>query len=176
MRTKVVKRKGKWKQFIPVYLMMLPGLLYLFINNYMPMAGLVVAFKQVNFSTGIWKSPWVGLKNFEFLFTTDEAAVITRNTILYNLAFIVIGIVLGIFLAILITEVANKTLKKLYQSAILVPFLMSIVIVSYIVYAFLGAEHGLINISVLPMLGKEPVSWYTRPQYCPFFLVFVYTR
>lgn len=84
----------------------------------------------------------MGLKNFEFLFTTDEAAVITRNTILYNLAFIVIGIVLGIFLAILITEVADKTLKKLYQSAILVPFLMSIVIVSYIVYAFLGAEHG----------------------------------
>ena len=175
MRTKVVKRKGKWKQFIPVYLMMLPGLLYLFINNYMPMAGLVVAFKQVNFSTGIWKSPWVGLKNFEFLFTTDEAAVITRNTILYNLAFIVIGIVLGIFLAILITEVANKTLKKLYQSAILVPFLMSIVIVSYIVYAFLGAEHGLINNSVLTMLGKEPVSWYTRPQYWPFILVFVHT-
>ena len=101
--------------------------------------------------------------------------MITRNTILYNLAFIVIGIVLGIFLAILITEVANKTLKKLYQSAILVPFLMSIVIVSYIVYAFLGAEHGLINNSVLPMLGKEPVSWYTRPQYWPFILVFVHT-
>lgn len=155
--------------------MMLPGLLYLFINNYMPMAGLVVAFKQVNFSTGIWKSPWAGLKNFEFLFTTDEAMVITRNTILYNLAFIVIGIVLGIFLAVLITEVANKTLKKLYQSAVLVPFLMSIVIVSYIVYAFLGAEHGLLNNSVLPLLGKEPVSWYTQPQYWPFILVFVHT-
>ena len=155
--------------------MMLPGLLYLFINNYMPMAGLVVAFKQVNFSTGIWKSPWAGLKNFEFLFTTDEAMVITRNTILYNLAFIVIGIVLGIFLAVLITEVANKTLKKLYQSAVLVPFLMSIVIVSYIVYAFLGAEHGLLNNSVLPLLGKEPFSWYTQPQYWPFILVFVHT-
>ena len=153
MQTKVIKRKGKGKQFLPVYLMMLPGLLYLFINNYMPMAGLVVAFKQVNFSAGIWKSPWAGLKNFEFLFTTDEAMVITRNTILYNLAFIVNGIVLGIFLAVLITEVANKTLKKLYQSAVLVPFLMSIVIVSYIVYAFLGAEHGLLNNSVLPLLG-----------------------
>ena len=175
MQTKVIKRKGRWKKFLPVYLMMLPGLLYLFINNYMPMAGLVVAFKQVNFSTGIWKSPWVGLKNFEFLFTTDEATVITRNTILYNLAFIVIGIVLGIFLAILITEVADKTLKKLYQSAILVPFLMSIVIVSYIVYAFLGAEHGLVNNSILPLLGKEPVSWYTQPKYWPFILVFVHT-
>ena len=175
MQTKVIKRKGKGKQFLPVYLMMLPGLLYLFINNYMPMAGLVVAFKQVNFSAGIWKSPWAGLKNFEFLFTTDEAMVITRNTILYNLAFIVIGIVLGIFLAVLITEVANKTLKKLYQSAVLVPFLMSIVIVSYIVYAFLGAEHGLLNNSVLPLLGKAPVSWYTQPQYWPFILVFVHT-
>ena len=175
MQTKVIKRKGKGKQFLPVYLMMLPGLLYLFINKYMPMAGLVVAFKQVNFSTGIWKSPWAGLKNFEFLFTTDEAMVITRNTILYNLAFIVIGIVLGIFLAVLITEVANKTLKKLYQSAVLVPFLMSIVIVSYIVYAFLGAEHGLLNNSVLPLLGKEPFSWYTQPQYWPFILVFVHT-
>ena len=175
MQPKVLTRKGKGKQFLPVYLMMLPGLLYLFINNYMPMAGLVVAFKQVNFSAGIWKSPWAGLKNFEFLFTTDEAMVITRNTILYNLAFIVIGIVLGIFLAVLITEVANKTLKKLYQSAVLVPFLMSIVIVSYIVYAFLGAEHGLLNNSVLPLLGKEPVSWYTQPQYWPFILVFVHT-
>ena len=175
MQTKVIKRKGKGKQFLPVYLMMLPWLLYLFIYNYMHMAGLVVAFKKFYFSTGIWKSPWAGLKNFEFLFTTDEAMVITRNTILYNLAFIVIGIVLGIFLAVLITEVANKTLKKLYQSAVLVPFLMSIVIVSYIVYAFLGAEHGLLNNSVLPLLGKEPFSWYTQPQYWPFILVFVHT-
>lgn len=163
------------KKYIPVYLMMLPGLLYLFINNYMPMAGLVVAFKQVNFSTGIWKSPWIGLKNFEFLFTTDEAVLITRNTIFYNLAFIVIGIILGIFLAILITEVANEKLKKMYQSAILMPFLMSIVIVSYIVYAFLGAEHGLVNNSILPALGSEPVSWYTEPEYWPWILIFVHT-
>lgn len=160
---------------MPVYLMMFPGLVYLFINNYMPMAGLVVAFKQVNFSTGIWKSPWVGFKNFEFLFTTEEAALITRNTILYNLAFIVIGIVFGIFLAILITEVANEKLRKMYQSAILMPFLMSIVIVSYIVYAFFGAEHGLLNNSVLPVFGAEPVSWYTEPRYWPFILMVVHT-
>lgn len=173
MQTKL--KKKKWKEFMPVYLMMLPGLAYLFINNYMPMAGLVVAFKQVNFSTGIWQSPWVGLKNFEFLFTTEEAALITRNTLLYNLAFIVIGILFGIFLAILITEVANEKLKKMYQSAVLMPFLMSIVIVSYLVYAFLGAEHGLINNSVLPLFGAEPVSWYTEPKYWPWILVLVHT-
>ena len=85
----------KWKKYIPVYLMMLPGVVYLFINNYMPMAGLVAAFKQVNYSEGIWNSPWVAFKNFEFLFKTDEAFTITRNTILYNLVFIIVGIVLG---------------------------------------------------------------------------------
>lgn len=165
----------KIKRYLPVYVMMLPGLLYLFINNYIPMAGLVTAFKQVNFSMGIWDSPWVGLKNFEFLFKTSEAMTITRNTILYNVAFIVIGIVFGIFLAILISEIAHEKIRKLYQSAVLVPFLMSIVIVSYIVYAFLSAENGLINNTILPALGKEPINWYSEPKYWPFILIFVHT-
>lgn len=165
----------KIKRYLPVYVMMLPGLLYLFINNYIPMAGLVTAFKQVNFSMGIWDSPWVGLKNFEFLFKTSEAMTITRNTILYNVAFIVIGIVFGIFLAILISEIAHEKIRKLYQSAVLVPFLMSIVIVSYIVYAFLSAENGLINNTILSAFGKEPINWYSEPQYWPFILIFVHT-
>lgn len=165
----------KWKKYIPVYLMMLPGVVYLFINNYMPMAGLVAAFKQVNYSEGIWNSPWVAFKNFEFLFKTDEAFTITRNTILYNLVFIIVGIVLGVFLAILISEVAHDRARKIYQSAVLVPFLMSIVIVSYIVYAFFSAENGLINNTILPFFGKEAVNWYSEPKYWPFILVFVHT-
>lgn len=165
----------KWKKYIPVYLMMLPGVVYLFINNYMPMAGLVAAFKQVNYSEGIWNSPWVAFKNFEFLFKTDEAFTITRNTILYNLVFIIVGIVLGVFLAILISEVAHDKARKIYQSAVLVPFLMSIVIVSYIVYAFFSAENGLINNTILPFFGKEAVNWYSEPKYWPFILVFVHT-
>lgn len=165
----------KWKKYIPVYLMMLPGIVYLFINNYMPMAGLVAAFKQVNYSEGIWNSPWVAFKNFEFLFKTDEAFTITRNTILYNLVFIIVGIVLGVFLAILISEVAHDKARKIYQSAVLVPFLMSIVIVSYIVYAFFSAENGLINNTILPFFGKEAVNWYSEPKYWPFILVFVHT-
>lgn len=169
-------RKRNFRRWIPVYLMMLPGLLYLFINNYIPMAGIVIAFKQVNFSTGIWNSPWVGMKNFEFLFKTDDAWIITRNTLCYNLAFIVINMVLGIFLAILITDIRNKSAKKLYQSAILVPFLMSIVIVSYITYAFLSSENGLINNSVLPLFGNtEGINWYMEKQYWPFILVIVNT-
>lgn len=168
-------KKRKIKSFIPVYLMMLPGLLYLFINNYAPMAGLVIAFKQINFTTGIMKSPWIGLKNFEFLFKTQDAFLITRNTLMYNAVFIIVNTVLGIFLAILITDIVNKKAKKIYQSIILVPFLMSIVIVSYIVYAFLSAETGMINNSILEPLGKEGVNWYMEPAYWPFILVLINT-
>lgn len=166
------RRKAKFKRWLPVYLMMLPGLAYLFINNYMPLYGLVIAFKQVNFSLGIWNSPWVGLNNFKFLFATDDAWIITRNTLLYNIAFIIINMVVGIFFAILITGVTNKKAKKLYQSAILVPFLMSIVIVSYIVYAFLSAENGLLNNTIL---SGNPVNWYQEPKYWPIILVIVNT-
>lgn len=166
------RRRLKFKRWLPVYLMMLPGLLYLFVNNYMPLYGLVIAFKQVNFSLGIWNSPWVGFDNFKFLFATDDAWIITRNTLLYNIAFIIINMVVGIFFAILITGVTNKKAKKLYQSAILVPFLMSIVIVSYIVYAFLSAENGLLNNSIL---AGHPINWYQEPKYWPVILVIVNT-
>lgn len=161
------------KRWAPVYLLMLPGLAYLFINNYMPMAGIVIAFKQMNYSLGIWGSPWVGLQNFEFLFSTEDAFIITRNTLLYNIVFIIMNMVVGILFAVFITGLTNKKAKKLYQSAILVPFLMSIVIVSYIAYAFLSADNGLLNNAVLPALGKEPVNWYQEPKYWPFIIVIV---
>lgn len=174
-RTALKKRKNILliKQYLPVYLMMMPGLVYFFINNYIPMGGLVIAFKQINFNLGIWKSPWCGLRNFQFLFNGNDAWIITRNTLLYNFAFLIFNMVVGIIIAILITDITNKHARKLYQSAILVPFLMSIVIVSYICYAFLGAENGLINNGILPALGKEPVNWYQKPEVWPFILVYV---
>lgn len=170
------KMSRQFKTWAPIFLMMLPGLVYLFINNYMPMAGLVIAFKKINFSDGIWASPWVGLKNFEFLFKSQDAFIITRNTICYNLVFIVINTVLGIALAILITDIRKDGIRKVYQSAILVPYLMSIVIVSYITYAFLSAENGLINNSILPIFGQtEGISWYMEKKYWPFILTLVNT-
>ena len=143
-------KKAKLKKWVPLYLMMLPGLIYLFINNYMPMAGLVVAFKNYNVVDGIFGSPWAGLSNFTYLF--NDAWTITRNTLLYNLAF-----------------------KTIYQSAILLPFLMSIVIVSYITFAFFSGENGMLNKTILPLLGKEPISWYTEPKYWPAILIIVNT-
>ena len=165
------KKKNVLKEYWPLYLMMLPALLYLLINNYIPMAGMVIAFKKLNFAKGIWASPWAGLKNFKFLFASKDAWIITRNTLLYNVAFILINMVVGIAIAILITEVRNTKLKKVYQSAILLPFLMSMVILSYIVYALLSAENGLVNNSILPLFHIDPIQWYQKPKYWPAILI-----
>ena len=165
------KKKNALKEYWPLYLMMLPALLYLLINNYIPMAGMVIAFKKLNFAKGIWASPWAGLKNFKFLFASKDAWIITRNTLLYNVAFILVNMVVGIAIAILITEVRNTKLKKVYQSAILLPFLMSMVILSYIVYALLSAENGLVNNSILPLFHIDPIQWYQKPKYWPAILI-----
>ena len=89
-------KMAKFKRYLPLYIMFLPGAIYLIINNYIPMAGIIVAFKNYNARSGIWGSPWAGLSNFEFLFATPDAWTITRNTSLYNLAFIIINMVVGI--------------------------------------------------------------------------------
>ena len=165
------KKKNALKDYWPLYLMMLPALLYLLINNYIPMAGMVIAFKKLNFAKGIWASPWAGIKNFKFLFASKDAWIITRNTLLYNVAFILVNMVVGIAIAILITEVRNTKLKKVYQSAILLPFLMSMVILSYIVYALLSAENGLVNNSILPLFHIDSIQWYQEPKYWPVILI-----
>ena len=169
------RNKMTWRRFrryIPIYVIMLPGLIYLFINNYMPLPGLVVAFKQYNARKGIYKSDWIGFKNFEYLFTTNDAWVITRNTIAYNLAFIVINTALAIVVAIILSEIWGKA-KKLYQSAILLPYLISSVIIGYLVFSFFSVENGFINSVIMPLFGKEGISWYSEAKYWPFIILFV---
>lgn len=160
------------KKYIPFYVMILPGAIYLLINNYIPMAGIVMAFKNLNFSKGIWASDWVGLKNFEYLFETPEAFNMTRNTILYNLVFIVLTMALSVFVAILLSEIRRKICMKLYQTILLLPYMISMVIVSYLGYAFMAEDGGLLN-QLLGFFGKEPVSWYNAPQYWPAILVII---
>jgi putative aldouronate transport system permease protein len=153
--------------------MMFPGALYLIINNYIPMAGIIIAFKQYNFTRGFLKSPWVGLKNFEFLFASSDAWVITRNTIAYNVIFIILNTLLSILFAIFICDTASRILKKIFQSVILFPFLMSMVIVGYVVFAFFSMQSGIVNKTILPLFGKEPVMWYNIPRYWPAILITV---
>ena len=171
MSKAAAKRKGKstkskkavFKKYLPVYLMALPGILYLFINNYMPLPGLVLAFKNYNARKGIYRSDWVGLKNFKFLFATNDAWIITRNTIGYNVVFIIINTVAAIAVAIILAEMQHR-IKKFYQSVILLPYMISMVIVSYLVFAFLSMENGFFNNSILIPLGTEPVNWYMETQ------------
>lgn len=172
---KVKRRKYNWKHYIPYYIMVLPGLLYLIINNYMPMFGVIIAFKTLDFSKGIFGSQWCGFKNFRFLFGTKDAWSITRNTVCYNVAFFLVGTVLAITLAICLNEVLSKRASKIYQTVILLPYLMSWVIIGYLTYAFLSGETGLINRTILEPLGYESISFYQETKYWPFILVLVNT-
>jgi len=165
--------KNRYKPYIPIFFMMLPGLIYLFINNYLPMFGLVIAFKKIDYARGILGSPWTGFDNFKFLFKTSDAYIITRNTLLYNGVFIVLTAILSIAVAILLNEVRSKLMSRLYQSIILLPFLISMVIVGYLAFAFFGNAQGYVNNSILPLLGIDPISWYMEPQYWPYILTFV---
>jgi putative aldouronate transport system permease protein len=153
--------------------MTIPGVVYLFVNNYLPMVGIVIAFKDIDFAKGFLKSDWVGFRNFVYLFASTDAALITRNTILYNLAFIAFNTTLALAIAILLNEVRSRSALKVYQGSILVPNLVSMVIVSYLVFAMLSSDNGFVNKTVLPLLGKRPVSWYNEVKYWPFILIAV---
>lgn len=110
------RKKIRWKRMLPFYLMALPGFIYMIINNYLPMFGIVIAFKKLNFKKGIWGSPWCGFDNFKFLFASADAWIITRNTIFYNIAFFLVGNVTAIAVAILINEIRKKQQKTLSES------------------------------------------------------------
>ncbi|WP_337099917.1 ABC transporter permease [Paenibacillus sp. YIM B09110] len=164
------KKLANLREYTPLYIMMLPCVIYLIINNYIPMVGIVSAFKKFRSSDGLLGSPWVGLQNFEYLFRSSDLAIIIRNTILYNGAFIIVNTVVGLIVAILITEIKNKRMRKLYQSSILLPFTMSMVVISYIVFAFLSHQNGMLNNSVFT---TNPVEWYSNPTWWPLILIVV---
>ena len=169
----IKKKKIRWKQYLPIYLLALPGIIYMICNNYLPMFGIVIAFKKLNFAKGILASPWCGLKNFEFLFKSSTAFTMIRNTICYNVLWLILGHVLAIASAILLNEITNRFRARFHQSVILLPYLMSWVVVSYLVFAFLSADTGMFNNSILKPLGIAPVNWYSESKYWPFILTFV---
>ncbi len=167
---KTGKNKTNWKHWIPLYIMAIPGFTYLFINNYMPLYGLQLAFKNYSFKKGITGSQWVGFKNFKFLFASDDAFIMIRNTLCYNIVWIIVGVVFGVSVAILFNEIRNRFAKKIYQTVILLPYLMSMVVVAYLVYAFLATDTGLFN---NVFFKDNPIQWYVESKYWPFILTFV---
>ncbi len=169
MKKFVVKMQRYW----PLYLMFLPGVVYLFINSYIPMFGIQIAFRQYNAAKGVFGSPWIGLKNFEFLIRTKDAWVMVRNTLLYNIVFIFLGTVMAVATAIILSEIRNKKAKQTYQTIILIPFLISMVIVSYLAFAFLSTSNGFINNTLVKVFGIKAIDWYNTPKYWPFILVII---
>ncbi len=160
----------------PLFVMLTPGAIILIINNYIPMFGIIIAFKRYRFFGSFFeslvKSDWVGFKNFEFFIKTPYGFQMTRNTILYNLIFILLGLIIPVFFAIALNEIRNKYYAKMYQSIIFLPYFLSWIIVSYLAYSLLSIENGYINKSILAPLGIAPVEWYGEPKYWPFVLVF----
>lgn len=153
--------------------MALPALIYIFINNYIPMAGIVIAFKNYKVTKGIFGSDWCGLSNFKFLFSSPDAFNITKNTLLYNLAFIILGTLFAIIVAIFLNEVRSRVSRNIFQTLILLPYLVSIIVVAYVVYSFLSPATGYVNTHILAAFGKEGISWYENGKYWPVILVFV---
>lgn len=142
-----------------LYLMAIPGLVFFAIFSYFPYAGMQIAFKDYNFVDGIWKSPFVGLKNFEFFLKSGFALPITLNTLYLNFLFLVFGFAVSLIMAILINEMRGRFLKRYFQSALFLPHFLSWIIISAFVYNLLNERYGMLN-TLLGTFGVKPVAWY----------------
>jgi putative aldouronate transport system permease protein len=169
-------RRARWQRWTrnngAPLLMSLPAVLLIFLFAYVPMFGIVIAFKEYRFDKGIFGSEWIGFTNFRFLFGTDIAWRITRNTLFMNFLFLVFGTVVTIFVALLMNEVQGSLRARFYQSAMFLPYFLSWVVVGYFVFAFLSLESGIVN-KILVLLGSEAIAWYRKPEYWPALLVVV---
>jgi putative aldouronate transport system permease protein len=150
--------------------MLLPSFLFVLLFQYAPMFGLVLAFKDYSYAKGILGSDWAGLNNFKFFFITGDAWRVTRNTVLYNAAFIAINLVLQVGIAIMLSEIRSRWFKKLSQSLLFLPYFISWVIVGTISYNMLNFEHGTVN-GFLRSMNLEPISFYSTPEVWPFLLI-----
>ena len=164
-------RKELYKNRI-LLLMLLPAIIYVIIFCYIPMGGIVIAFKNYNYTDGIFKSPWNGLQNFKFLLISNKLWPLTRNTLLYNLAFMSVGTCIQLALAVMFSELKTKWYKKVAQSSMLLPFFISWVVVASIMLNIFGYEHGVLN-NVLTALHMQRVDIYANPNTFPIVLIFV---
>ena len=178
-----IKRKRQrftWDDF-ELTLLSLPTVIWFIAFCYIPLFGIVFAFKNYKVNRGkgfiyslFVNSKWVGLKNFKFLFLSSDIGNIFRNTLCYNFVFICIGVTLPVALAMMITQLRSKKLAKVCQTAVFMPHFLSWVVISYFVYAFLATDQGLLN-SIVTAFGGERIRWYQEKTYWPYFLVFINT-
>lgn len=171
-------RFSKAKKTIALLSMVAPGAIWLLLLRYLPMGGIILAFKNYKmnprnptFIGSLMSSAWVKLDNFRFLFLTDGAWVMIRNTLLYNIVFIILGVIIPVAFAIMLNELTHKYVAKAYQTLMFFPYFLSWVVVSYFLNAFLDAQYGLIP-AMQAANGQEVISWYTNIKPWPYILVF----
>lgn len=171
------RRHTRWrKQDTELTLLALPTTIWYILFCFLPMFGIIIAFKNFKISGGflsnVFNSPWAGWKNFEFLFKSNDAWVTIRNTLGYNLVFILLGILIPVTLALMIGRLHNRRASKVYQTMMFLPYFLSWVVVSAVIWAFLSFDKGIAN-QMLNQMGAESVNWYMEPKYWPYFLIFM---
>ncbi|MBP1991942.1 ABC transporter permease subunit [Paenibacillus eucommiae] len=170
MNKTIVRRFKYFKSSWGLTLLALPTICYIFVFSYVPLYGLMVPFKDYNFSQGFWGSPWIGLKNFEYLLNSDLIGIV-RNTIVMNGLFIIINVIVGVTVALLLFELGKRA-SKTYQTLLFLPYFISWIVVSYAVYGFLDPELGIVN-KIIAAYGGEQIMFYNEPKYWLFILVAV---
>lgn len=150
-----------------------PAIIFFLIFSYLPMPGLYIAFIDYNYSSGIFHSPFIGLDNFRFLIQSGDLWKLTFNTVAYNVAFILIGNICQITVAILLNEIRSKWFKKVSQTLMFLPYFISAVLIGLIAYNILSYDYGLLN-SFLKSFGMDPVKTYSNPTIWPFIIVITY--
>lgn len=171
-------RFSKAKKTLMLLTMVAPGALWLLLLRYLPMGGIILAFKNYKiypkdptFLNNLIHSKWVGLDNFKFLFTTGDSWVMIRNTLAYNIVFIILGVIIPVAFAIMMSELSKKFVAKTYQTLMFFPYFLSWVVVSYFLNAFIDAQYGLIPMAQRAA-GETAVSWYTTPGPWPYIILF----
>ena len=175
------RKKFSWtRDDSELALLGLPATIWFAVFAYLPMFGLIIAFKSFKLQPGmgflqsLFASDWAGFKNFTYFLTSNTFSMLLRNTLLYNLVFIVLNLVIPVTLAIVINQLYSKIASKCYQTLMFFPYFMSWVVVSYFVYAFLSPSGGFANL-IIGAFGGEGIMWYSSPQYWPFILVLLST-
>ena len=174
-----IKRRNKWtKDDFELTLLGIPAFVWYIVFCYLPMFGAIIAFKEFRihkdgFLAAVINSKWVGFDNFKYFFSMSDFWPLTRNTLAYNIVFIIIDRVVPITFAIMMSNIYSKRKAKIYQTLMVMPNFMSWVVCAYFVFAFLNTDKGLVN-RVLQALGGQRIDWYLKPQYWPFILVFLH--
>ena len=176
----VAKRRNKWtRDDTELTILALPTTVWFILFCYLPMFGIILSFKDykivqdTSFLVSLIKSDWMGLENFRYFFSLHDFPMIQRNTVCYNLVFIVLDIVLPVGLAIMISNIYSKRMSKVYQTLMFMPHFMSWGVVAYFVYAFLVTDKGLAN-ALIRMFGGKNINWYFTPEYWPAILIFMH--